>query len=136
MADNWYYAQGQQRVGPMPVEQLIRQLPSVGGPETLVYGPGMKNWARAADVPVLAQALGVPAAGYDLAPPIPPGGGGYGAGQRSHEIVVEIFGNDMQHPGVTLDQGETVIAEPGAMMFMTPGIDMQTVFGDPNKNKS
>jgi uncharacterized protein (TIGR00266 family) len=57
-------------------------------------------------------------------------------GQKSHIIDYEIFGNEMQYVVVTLDHGETVIAEPGGMMFMTPGIDMQTVFGDPNKAKS
>jgi uncharacterized protein (TIGR00266 family) len=147
MADSWYYAQGQQRVGPMPASELIRQLPGVGGAEALVYGPGMKNWARAGDVPELAQALGFSPAGFDAAPPPPPAGLGYGgygnppvsAGggrQRAHEIDLEIFGNEMQYVVVTLDGGETVIAEPGGMMFMTPGIEMKTVFGDPNKDKS
>ncbi len=38
----------------------------------------------------------------------------------------------MQFVEVTLDPGETVIAEAGAMMFMTRGIEMQTVFGNPS----
>lgn len=134
MADNWYYAQGQQRVGPMAAADLIKRLPSVGGAEALVYGPGMKNWARAGDVPALAEAFG----GYDLAqqdgpPPIGLAGS---LGQQCHVIDMEVFGNEMQYVVVTLDQGETVIAEPGGMMFMTDGIDMATVFGDPNKAKS
>jgi uncharacterized protein (TIGR00266 family) len=33
---------------------------------------------------------------------------------------------------ITLDPGETVIAEAGAMMYMSPGIKMETVFGDPS----
>jgi len=143
MADNWYYAQGQQRVGPMSVDELARRLPGIGGAETLVYGPGMQNWSRAGDVPALAQAAN---AGYPVAPAGGPpavggggfgGGGAYGAGRpQSHEIDIEIFGSEMQYCVCTLDGGETVIAEPGGMMFMTGGIEMSTVFGDPNKDRS
>src|SRR5688500_10156519 len=38
----------------------------------------------------------------------------------------------MQYVEVTLDPGETAIAEAGGMMYMTAGIQMQTVFGDPS----
>src|SRR6185503_8462393 len=82
MADQWYYAQGQNRVGPMP--------------------------------------------------PIPASAGG----RRSHEIDYEVFGNEMQYVVITPDGGETVIAEPGGLMYMDMGIEMKTVFGDPNKEKS
>jgi uncharacterized protein (TIGR00266 family) len=39
----------------------------------------------------------------------------------------------MQYVEVTLDPGETVIAEAGGMMYMTHGIQMQTMFGDPSQ---
>nr|WP_261362013.1 TIGR00266 family protein [Humisphaera borealis] len=61
------------------------------------------------------------------APPLPPG-----AGRRADVIDYEIFGNEMQYVEVTLDPGEMALAEPGGMMFMEPGIVMQTVFGDPS----
>ena len=41
----------------------------------------------------------------------------------------------MQFVEVTLDPGEVVVAEAGAMMYMTEGIEMQTVFGDPSKQQ-
>jgi uncharacterized protein (TIGR00266 family) len=41
----------------------------------------------------------------------------------------------MQYVEITLDPGETVIAEAGAMMYMAPGIQMQTVFGDPSQQQ-
>ena len=41
----------------------------------------------------------------------------------------------MQFVEITLDPDEVVIAEAGAMMYMTDGIEMQTVFGDPSKNQ-
>lgn len=52
----------------------------------------------------------------------------------SDQIDYTIHGDDSQFVEVTLDPGETVIAESGAMMFMTSGIEMQTVFGDPSSS--
>ena len=58
------------------------------------------------------------------------------AGKRgtSDQIDYCIHGDDTQYVEVTLDPGETVIAEAGSMMYMTPGIEMQTVFGDPSSS--
>jgi len=49
------------------------------------------------------------------------------------EIDYAIHGDDTQYVEIALDPGETVIAEAGAMMYMTQGIEMQTVFGDPSQ---
>jgi len=51
------------------------------------------------------------------------------------EIDYEIFGDDMQFVEVTLDPDEVVVAEAGAMLYMTDGIQMETVFGDPSKQQ-
>jgi uncharacterized protein (TIGR00266 family) len=48
------------------------------------------------------------------------------------EIDYAIHGDDTQFVEIGLDPGETVIAESGSMMYMTSGIEMQTVFGDPS----
>lgn len=53
--------------------------------------------------------------------------------RRSDEIEYDIFGHESQYCEITLDPGEQVLAEAGAMMFMTDGIEMQSVFGDPSK---
>ncbi|MCB1037147.1 MAG: TIGR00266 family protein, partial [Acidobacteria bacterium] len=42
----------------------------------------------------------------------------------------EIFGEEMQFVEITLDPNEACIAEAGAFIFMDPGIQMQTIFGD------
>jgi uncharacterized protein (TIGR00266 family) len=55
-----------------------------------------------------------------------------GRGRRTDEIDYEIFGEEMQYVEVTLDPGEMVVAEAGAMMYMSSGIKMETVFGDPS----
>lgn len=52
---------------------------------------------------------------------------------QSDVIDYEVFGDDIQYAEVTLDPAETVIAEAGAMMYMTSGIKMETVFGDPSE---
>jgi uncharacterized protein (TIGR00266 family) len=49
---------------------------------------------------------------------------------RAHEIDFMIAGDDMQYVEVELDPGETAIAEAGAMLYIDPGIEMETIFGD------
>ncbi len=55
--------------------------------------------------------------------------------RRSHEIDFRIHGDDMQFVEIDLDPGETAIAEAGAMLYMTEGVRMDTVFGDPSKEQ-
>lgn len=75
-------------------------------------------------------------------------GGGYGTGfggtsnaapnrggRKADEIEYEIYGSEMQFAEITLDPGEMVIAEAGGMMYMTSGIKMETVFGDPSQQQ-
>jgi uncharacterized protein (TIGR00266 family) len=49
----------------------------------------------------------------------------------SDEIDYRLIGDDLQAVIITLDPGETVIAEAGAMMYMQDGIVMNTTL-DPN----
>lgn len=49
---------------------------------------------------------------------------------RMDEIDFRIHGEDLQFVEITLDPGEAAIAEPGGMMYMDPGIGVDTVFGD------
>jgi uncharacterized protein (TIGR00266 family) len=48
----------------------------------------------------------------------------------ANQIDFKIFGSEMQFVEVALDPGESAVAEAGAMMFMTSGIRMETIFGD------
>lgn len=50
-----------------------------------------------------------------------------------HEIDYQIFGDDMQFVEVELDNGETVVAEAGAMMYLEDGIGFETKMGDGSK---
>ena len=120
----WYHASVDQPVGPMSLEDLIAKLPSLDGPDTLVYGPSTADWVKARHVAPIMNTL----RGGGGPPPSPT------RGQRvADEIDYEIFGDDMQFVEITLDPNEVVVAEAGAMMHMTRGIQMETVFGDPSK---
>ncbi len=48
----------------------------------------------------------------------------------AHEIDYEILGEEMQFVEVTLDPQEACVSEAGAFMYMDPGIQMETIFGD------
>ena len=118
----WYYANGQQSVGPMSLSELKAALPTVGGKETLVFGPGLVQWTEAKHVDDIMES-GAP-------PTSPPP---KRSNRSADEIDYEIFGEEMQYVIVELDPEEMVIAEAGAMMFMTSEIKMETRLGDPSK---
>ncbi|WMJ76431.1 MULTISPECIES: TIGR00266 family protein [unclassified Sedimentibacter] len=56
--------------------------------------------------------------------------------ERAHQIDYRVYGDDIQFVEISLDYGETIIAEPGAMMYMDADIEMDTVFGDGNRRES
>ncbi len=122
--DGWYYVKNGETVGPVSREVLDTELASAGGPSVLVWGPGVSEWTEARHV----TALGVGTTRRNQPPRVP-------KARRADEIDYELFGDDMQFVEITLDPDEVVIAEAGAMMYMTDGIEMQTVFGDPSKNQ-
>lgn len=121
--DGWYCAKDGQTKGPMSLEKLKNTIEGLDGPNTLVWGPGVYDWTQAKKV----AALGVGSVRYAV--PAAP------KSRSADEIDYEIFGDEMQFVEVTLDPDEVVIAEAGGMMYMSDGIDMQTVFGDPSKQQ-
>ncbi|MCH7993192.1 MAG: AIM24 family protein, partial [Planctomycetes bacterium] len=103
-------------MGPVSQGVLRTELASAGGPSALVWGPGVPEWTEARHVPALGVGTKQP-----IQPPRAP------TARRADEIDYELFGDDMQFVEITLDPDEVVIAEAGAMMYMTEGIEMQTV---------
>jgi uncharacterized protein (TIGR00266 family) len=127
----WYMAIGGHQVGPVTQDDVITNLRNgtIDG-NTLVYGAGMKNWTPLKDVPDLASYLSGGSGSRSTAPPpIVPG-------RRAHEIDFRVLGSEMQFVEVELDPGESAVAEAGSMMYMTPGIQMETVFGDGSGQQS
>ncbi|MBZ0267696.1 TIGR00266 family protein [bacterium] len=114
----WYVAVDGKKTGPFTRAELDAKK---GAGEiddaAYVYGPGMINWEPLARV---AELGGSP----DSIPPPPSGG------QTADVIDYEIHGEEMQFVEITLDPGEATVAEAGAFMYMDPGVEMQTIFGD------
>src|SRR5687767_2577607 len=116
---------GGHQVGPVTLDDVITNLRNgtIDG-NTLVFTTGMKNWTPLKDVPELAAYLaGGSGTRAGVPPPIVPG-------RTAHEIDFRILGSEMQFVEVELDPGESAVAEAGSMMYMTQGINMETVFGD------
>jgi uncharacterized protein (TIGR00266 family) len=123
-AANWYLAIGGHQVGPMSAEEILSNVANgTANGDTLVFGPGMKEWQKLRNVPRFAASLG-----GNAEPPVPPT-----PGRRAHDIDFQIHGHEMQFVEVELDPGECAVAEAGSMIYMTPGIEMETVFGDGSK---
>ena len=141
----WYYAAGSESRGPFDLAEMSQKLHSGElTPQSYVFKQGMSNWAFLKDVPEIMQAMSAGTSPSPSAPspaPAPAPGSTTGSpvseaatftpsGQKCHEIDFEVHGDDMQFVDIILDPQETVIAEAGAMMYMTPGIQLETRFTD------
>jgi len=116
--DNWYIAIGGRQQGPFSQAQIQQGLATgIYTRDTLVWRQGFANWLAMAQVPELQQPAFSP-------PPMNP------AAMQAHDIDYQIHGNEMQFVEIELDPQESTIAEAGAMMYMSDGIRMETVFGD------
>jgi uncharacterized protein (TIGR00266 family) len=128
MAQQWYMAIGGHQVGPVSEEEIVTNLENGSiDANTLLFTAGMANWAPLSTVPQFASRLATGSAQVTPASPPPltqP------AGRRAHDIDFKVFGEDLQFVEVELDPGESAVAEAGALMYMTPGIQMETIFGD------
>lgn len=115
--ETYYVAVHGQQQGPFSAHQIRSSLSQgVYSGETLVWCQGMSDWQPISSVATLLQQASTP--------PVPDGP------MHAHEIDYEIFGNEMQFVEIELDPGESAVAEAGAMMYMSDGIQMETVFGD------
>jgi uncharacterized protein (TIGR00266 family) len=123
----WYMAIGGHQVGPVSQDDVITNLRNgtIDG-NTLVFTEGLKNWTPLKDVAQLSSYLAGPGGNRAATTPPPP----VVPGRRAHDIDFRIVGSEMQFVEVELDPGESAVAEAGSMMYMTPGITMETVFGD------
>jgi uncharacterized protein (TIGR00266 family) len=129
--DQWFMAIGGHQVGPVSQDDVVTNLRNgtIDG-NTLIFGPGLTNWTPLKAVAQFSTFLsGAPGALPAAPPPIVPG-------RRAHEIDFRIVGSEMQFVEVELDPGESAVAEAGSMMYMTPGISMETVFGDGAQQRS
>ena len=135
-SNQWYMAIGGHQVGPVGQQEIIANLQNGSiDADTLVFSAGMTQWQKVKDVPAFAAYVNASAAavagaapGTFTPPPAP--------GRRAHDIDFTVHGNEMQFVEVELDPGEGAVAEAGAMMYMTQGIGMETIFGDGSRQRS
>jgi len=137
-SNQWYMAIGGHQVGPVSQQEIITNLQNGSiDADTLVFSAGMAQWQKVKDVPAFAayvkgsgaaSAGQAPMPGAFTPPPAP--------GRRAHDIDFQIVGNEMQFVEVELDPGEGAVAEAGAMMYMTQGIAMETIFGDGSQQRA
>ncbi len=113
---------GGNQIGPVSIQQVIANIQNGSvQANTYVFAVGMKDWVPAGQVESFAPYFG----SSPVPVPIPKA-----PEKVAHEIDFKIFGEDLQFVEVELDPGESAVAEAGAMMYMTPGIEMNTIFGD------
>lgn len=129
-AQQWYMAIGGHQVGPVSQEEILANLRNGSiDTGTLVFTSGMANWQPLKDVPVFAAFVNAPAAAGAVPPPPS------APGRRAHDIDFTIHGNEMQFVEVELDPGEAAIAEAGSMMYMSDGVQLETIFGDGSRSQ-
>ncbi len=120
-ARQWYMLIGGHQVGPVSADEVVSHIHAgSANRDTLVFASGMTDWTPIGKIPEFASSFGAAA---PVTIPRPPG-------RRSEEIDFKIFGGDLQFIEVELDPGESAVSEAGAMMYMTQGIEMNTILGD------
>ena len=116
----WYVAVDGKQQGPFTEADVVARIRSGQIPRSAhVFKQGMADWEPITSREPFASAFG----GAVASAPAPPRPG-------AHEIDYEIFGQEMQFVQITLDPGEACIAEAGSFMYMDPGIQVETIFGD------
>jgi uncharacterized protein (TIGR00266 family) len=114
---------GGQQSGPVSEDEIRANLENgTIDANTLLFTAGMKSWTPLSAVPQFAARLQPLTTPPPLAQPV--------KARRSHDIDFRVFGEDLQFVEIELDPGESAVAEAGALMYMTPGIQMETVLGD------
>jgi uncharacterized protein (TIGR00266 family) len=118
----WYMSMGGHQLGPMSADEIIHNIRNGSmQPTAYVFTPGMSDWVPVSKVELFSRYFNEKSTPIVL-PNAP--------GRTAHEIDFKIFGEELQFVEVELDPGESALAEAGAMMYMTSGIEMDTVFGD------
>ena len=118
----WYIALDGKQDGPHTRQAILDKLASQSiSKDTYAFTQGMADWEPIGKLGAFRQ----DAAGGGAIVPAPPS-----KPTLADEIDYEIFGEEMQFVEITLDPGEATVAEAGAFMYMDPGIEMETIFGD------
>jgi hypothetical protein len=136
-SNQWYMAIGGHQVGPVSQQEIITNLQNGSiDAETLVFSAGMSQWQKVKDVAAFAPFKGSAELRRarlcrlcrSLPPPAP--------GRRAHDIDFEITATRCSSSRSRSIRVKGAVAEAGAMMYMTQGIGMETIFGDGSQQRS
>lgn len=112
----WYCLSNDRKYGPFSLEDAARFIQTQ--PDCLVWREGLPEWVPAAKFSVLAN----------QSQTTPPANVYFDSG-----LDFKICGDDMQYVEINLHPGESVIAEPGAMIYKEHAIDLEALFGNGRK---
>ncbi len=116
---NWYLSYNGNQIGPFDkATAAARARENING---YAWKEGLAEWmpmAQVAEFNSTERGLAAP-------PPV--------SRLIADVIDFKIFGHEMQYVEVELDPGESVVSEAGAMMYKSPDIQMESVFGNSTK---
>ena len=114
----WYFSYDGKSTGPFEHARAVEM--AAANPKGHVWRAGFTDWLPISEVADLSRAEPAP---QRMAPPP--------ANQRvPDDIEYKIFGSEMQFVELTLDPGESAVAEAGALMYKDQSIQLATIFGD------
>ncbi len=113
----WYLSYDGKQQGPFDHATAVSMARS--NANGFAWKEGFAEWVPIPRVTELSQS----APGSTMSPPPM-------SMRSSDEIDYKIFGAEMQYVEIELDPGESAVAEAGAMMYKSPSIQMESVFGD------
>ncbi len=136
----WFLSYHGEQSGPFDESQAQFQI-SMQGRDGYAWREGFSDWLPISQVPEFSggaapgpapapAAAVAPDAPDASAPPEPAARRRTPAPVNADEVDYRIVGNEMQFVEIELDPGESAVAEAGAMMYKSPEIEMQTIFGD------
>ncbi len=112
----WYCLANNQENGPFSLDEAARFVQE--HPDCMVWQEGMPEWIPANKFSILADRSGM----------MPKSDFYFNSG-----LDFKIRGDDMQYVEVTLAPGESVIAEPGAMIYKELPVEMEALLGTGRK---
>jgi uncharacterized protein (AIM24 family) len=115
----WYIGNHGQQTGPVSSRQIVDRIRAGQLTQAVyVYGPQLAGWTPIAAVPEFASAFHP----THTPPPSPPPR--RAAPAAADQIDYEIAGSESSWVEITLDPGEACVAEPGALFYLDPGIEL------------
>src|SRR4030095_13936525 len=113
----WYFSYDGKSTGPFDHARAVEM--AAATPKGHVWRAGFTDWLPISEVAELSRSA--PFRGVTPPP----------ANQRgADDIEFKIFGSEMQFVELTLDPGESAVAEAGALMYKDQAIQLATIFGD------